>query len=478
MSEVYPVLLAGGSGTRLWPLSRKSYPKQFSNLIGTNSLFQQSALRLTSSEIIQFEPQIILTNSDFRFIVGEQLRDVDIESGTIFIEPEPKSTAPAVLAASCHAVKHDYNAVLLVAPSDHIIPDTEEFHRAIRKGLKQVEKGNLVTFGISPTHPETGYGYLELSNENNDHVDAIGVSSFVEKPELENAERMLETGKYLWNAGIFLFRARDMIAAFEKFDLNTLTLVRDAVSKSTEDLDFLRLHSKSWSELIPQSIDYAIMEKANNLVAVPYNHVWSDLGNWDAVWSEAGKDVHGNAKSGAVHLIDCKNSLLRAEHSTQQLVGLGLDNIIAIAMSDAVLVAQKDRAQDVTKVVELLKINAISQSEAFPKDHRPWGWFESLVLSECFQVKRICVHPGAALSLQSHRYRSEHWIVVEGIAKVTIDKNVKLIEAGASVYVPLGAKHRLENPGSKPMVLIEVQIGTYLGEDDIVRYEDLYSRNC
>ena len=477
MNKIFPVLLAGGSGTRLWPLSRKSYPKQFSNLSGGQTLFQQSALRLTSSAIVEFAPHITLTNSDFRFIVGEQLQAVGIDPGAILIEPEAKNTAPAILAASVFAMKNDPDAILLVAPSDHVIPATDAFHQAVRKGLDQASHGKLVTFGITPTHPETGYGYLELSSNAAVVSDLETVSRFVEKPDLENAERMLKSGNYLWNAGIFLFRARDMVDAFEIFDPATLELVTATVLEAKVDLGFLRLKPETWSNITANSIDYAIMEKVDNLVAVAYRSKWSDLGGWDAVWSESDKDENNNAVSHAAHAIDCENSLLRSENPSQQLVGLGLDNIIAISMPDAVLVANKDRAQDVKKVVDRLRENAVPQAEVFPKDYRPWGWFESLIISNRFQVKRICVNPGAILSLQSHKFRSEHWFIVDGTAKVTIDDQVELVEAGHSVYVPLGAIHRMENPGTHPMVLIEVQIGTYFGEDDIIRYEDVYARN-
>jgi len=477
MSTVYPVLLAGGSGTRLWPLSRKSYPKQFSNLMGGHTLFQQSAMRLTSSAIVEFAPHITLTNSDFRFIVAEQLQAVGIDPGTILIEPEAKNTAPAILAASVFAIKNDPDAVLLVAPSDHVISDNDAFHEAVKVGLDQVTNGKLVTFGIDPSHPETGYGYLELSKNTDVIRDVERVARFIEKPDLENAERMLKSGKYLWNAGIFLFRARDMVDAFKQFDPVTLNLVHEAVAQVSVDLGFLRLQPEAWSKLVPDSIDYAVMEKADNLVAVAYRSKWSDLGGWDAIWSETHKDENGNAVSDAAHAVSCENSLLRSENSSQQLIGLGLNNIIAVAMPDAVLVANKDHAQDVKKVVDRLKKLAVPQAEVFPKDHRPWGWFESLILSEYFQVKRICVNPGASLSLQSHKFRSEHWIVVEGVAKVTIDDRVELVEAGQSVYVPQGAIHRMENDGTSQMILIEVQIGTYFGEDDIVRYEDVYARS-
>jgi mannose-1-phosphate guanylyltransferase / mannose-6-phosphate isomerase len=474
VGKITPVLLAGGYGTRLWPLSRKSYPKQFSSLIGTASLFQESALRLQTSPALEFKELVTLTNTDFRFIVREQLEAVGIDFGSILIEPSAKNTAPAILAASLVACKEDPNAVLLVCPSDHLIPDQRAFHATVANGLSAVEAGNLVVFGIEPTRPEIGYGYLELEQAGT--MDATKLKRFVEKPVKKVAEEMFNSGKYLWNAGIFLFQAKDLLEAFEAYCPNLLQPVSEALENSKHDLGFLRLDPKSWNACEDISIDYAVMEQSSNLMAVPFSGEWSDLGEWGAVWDAQGPDATGVVTSEGATAIECKNVLLRSENSNQQLVGLGLEDIVAIAMPDAVLVVHKNRVQDVKNVVTNLKKQNVSQAEIFPKDHRPWGWFETLTIQGRFQVKRILVHPGAALSLQSHHHRSEHWIVVEGTAKVTIDDCDKLVTEGESVYIPLGAVHRMENPGIVPMVLIEVQTGAYLGEDDIIRYEDVYDR--
>ena len=474
--QIIPVLLAGGSGTRLWPLSRKSYPKQFAKIIGEETLFQSSAQRLTSSDNLAFAPHCTLTNSNYRFIISEQFQEVGIDPGPILIEPQAKNTAASILAASIFTRAKDKNAVLLVAPSDHVIPDKDAFHKAIRVGLSHVQKQKIVTFGVAPTHPETGYGYLELSMASLDEHGSADLKSFVEKPDLQKAQQILEAGNYLWNAGIFLFRAQDMIDAFNIYAPETLKLVSQAVDEAGLDLGFVRLAEVPWSQLSNISIDYAIMEQAQNLVAVPFRSRWSDLGGWDTVWSESKPDALGNVISESAHAIECTNSLLRSESAHQQIVGIGLNEIIAVSMPDAVLVASKECAQDVKTAVAVLKSKEIDQAEVFPKDHRPWGWFESLALGDSFQVKRICVKPGAALSLQSHKHRSEHWVVVEGTAKVTIDEEVKLVDRGHSVFVPLGAKHRMENPNKSLLVIIEVQLGSYLGEDDIIRYEDVYAR--
>ena len=470
---ITPVLLCGGSGTRLWPLSRKSYPKQFVPLVGNETLFQASAKRLQGTS---FDKPVIVTNSDFRFIVTEQLTEEGIDPGAILIEPSRRNTAPAVLAAALWQAKQNPDALLLVAPSDHVVPDAPAFRAAVEIGCEAAKEGKMVTFGIKPTHPETGYGYLELAEEMAEGR-ALGLERFVEKPDADNAEKMVTSGQFLWNAGIFLFSVKTIIEAFKTHAPGLIAPVEAAVEEGKPDLGFLRLDPDAWARCEDISIDYAVMERSHNLAVVPFSAGWSDLGGWDAVWRESEQDDKGVATSGNATAIDCSNTLLRSEDETLEVVGIGLDNVIAVAMPDAVLVADASRAQDVRKAVSALKEKDALQAEAFPRDHRPWGWFESLVIGKRFQVKRIVVHPGAALSLQSHHHRSEHWIVVEGTARVTVDDDVQLVTENQSVYIPLGAVHRMENPGKVPMVLIEVQTGSYLGEDDIIRYEDVYARS-
>ena len=472
--DINPVLLCGGSGTRLWPLSRKSYPKQFAQLIGRETLFEASCRRLSGPG---FAPPIVLTNADFRFIVTEQMASAGLHPAAILIEPEGRNTAPAVLAAALLATRSDPESLLLVAPSDHVVSDPEAFRAAVALGRQAADAGQIVTFGIKPSHAETGYGYLELAETPEADGSLVALSRFVEKPNAERAAEMVASGRYLWNSGIFLFTAQTILAAFRAHAPFLIDPVQRAVDAVESDLDFLRIAPGPWSEVESISIDYAVMERADNLSVVPFSGGWSDLGGWDAVLRTSGPDDRGVFTAGAATAIDCDNTLLRSEDDGLEVVGIGLKNVIAVAMPDAVLVAAVDRAQDVRSAVSALKGKRAKQATEFPKDHRPWGWFESLVVGDRFQVKRIHVHPGAALSLQSHHHRSEHWIVVKGTAKVTVDEDVRLVSENQSVYIPLGARHRLENPGKVPMVLIEVQTGSYLGEDDIIRYEDVYDRD-
>ena len=473
--DIHPLLLAGGSGTRLWPLSRKSYPKQFTKLMGEESLFQASARRLSGPG---FAAPSVITGADYRFVVTQQLAGIEIAAAATLIEPAGRNTAPAILAGALDLQARAPGALMLVAPSDHVIPDAAAFRAAVQAAVPAAEAGQLVTFGIRPDRAETGYGWLALGEKPDADFTPVAqpLKSFVEKPDAATAQSMLDGGTHLWNAGIFLFSTDAILAAFDAYHPEMLRLVREAVEAAAKDLGFLRLAPDPWAACADISIDYAVMEKAGNLAVVPYGGAWSDLGGWDAVWRESGPDETGVVTAGPATAIDCTDSLLRAEDGQQAVVGIGLHDVIAVAMPDAVLVAHKDRAQDVKQAVATLKTQGAKQAETLPRDYRPWGWYESLAVAGRFQVKRIHVHPGAALSLQSHHHRSEHWIVVAGTAKVTVDDEVKLISENQSVYIPLGAVHRMENPGKVPMILIEVQTGSYLGEDDIVRYDDIYAR--
>lgn len=471
MNNIHPVLLCGGAGTRLWPLSRKQYPKQFSVKWGEHTLYQQSALRMVGEG---FMPPTVVTAEDYRFIASEQLREIDLHNGALLVEPSSKNTAPAILAAALKILQDDPSAIMLVAPTDHLIPDMQAFQSTVKRAEAAATTGYLVTFGIQPDRPETGYGYLQLGEQLDAEIRVL--SSFVEKPSEADAQAMLASGNFLWNAGIFMFKGTALVDAFKQYAPEILEMVAQSLDQASNDLDFFRLEKTTWNQLPSISIDYAIMEKAHNLTAIPYTGSWSDLGDWQAIHRELPSDDQGMVTTGPSTAIDCSNSMLRAESDTQQLVGIGLENMLVVAMPDAVLVADTTKAQNVKQAVSILKQNGIKQSEGFSRDNRPWGWYETLALSDRFQVKRIVVKPGGCLSLQSHFHRSEHWVVVAGTARITIDEEIKLVTENESVYIPLGAVHRMENPGKLPMILIEVQTGTYLGEDDIVRYEDKYAR--
>lgn len=469
---IHPVILCGGSGTRLWPVSRQSFPKQFSRLVGEESLFQATARRLSGA---QFAAPVIVTSAEFRFVVRDQLADIGVTPAAVLIEPAARNTAPAVLAATLWLERQAPGALMLVAPSDHLIPDPASFRAAAVAAASRAAQGGIVTFGITPTAPETGYGYLELADPAVPG-QAAALSRFVEKPALALAEQMAASGRHLWNAGIFLFRTKVMAEAFARLAPELVGPVGRALDAAEPDLTFLRLAPAAWNEAPSISLDYAIMERASDLWAVPYGGGWTDLGGWAAIWSEGDADAAGVVQEGKVLALDCSDSLLRSEDEALQLVGIGLEGIIAVAMPDAVLVAAKSDAQRVKDAVEVLKQRQVSQATSFHRDRRPWGWFETLAEGDRFKVKRIVVLPGGVLSLQSHRFRAEHWIVVAGTARVTLGDRVTLVAENQSIYIPLGEKHRLENPGQSPMILIEVQTGSYFGEDDITRYEDIYAR--
>ncbi len=470
---ITPIIMAGGSGTRLWPISRKCFPKQFTMLFDDQSLFQATVQRFKSKI---FDRPMIMTNRELRFIVSEQLEFAGIEPTQIVVEPSGKNTAPPVLVA---ALMNELtpSQLLLVVPSDHIIGDTDAFHRAVENAMPAAGIGQIVTFGVQPKRPETGYGYIELPPNALEHSGQfIDVLSFVEKPNLQAAKLMQQTADYFWNTGIFLFRVDTIIEAFSALDPGMVKSCRAALAGAKRSGGYLNIDDEYWSQCSDISIDYAIMEKVDNLSVVPFKSSWSDLGSWKSVMQESDKSQDGNVLYGGATAIGCTDTQLRAEDDKIQLVGLGLEGVTAIATSDAVLVAKTDDSERVKEVIETLKLNNIKQAEEFNRSHRPWGYFEQLSRGDRYQVKRIVVKPKASLSLQSHSFRAEHWIVVEGAAVVTINDRQKRLTENQSVYVPLGAVHRLENTEDTPLCLIEVQSGSYLGEDDITRYKDKYSR--
>lgn len=467
---VFPVIMCGGSGTRLWPVSRKSYPKQFSPLFPGGSLFQRTLTRLKDRG--HADP-LLLTNEDFRFIVAEQMDEVGVGATRIIVEPVGRNTAPAVCVAARIVAEQDPDGVLLVLPSDHLIADEDAFAAATVAAVEAAREGQLVTYGIRPDRPETGYGYIEAEEADRDGAQPF--IRFIEKPDSDRAAEMVADGRFLWNSGMFVFSVRAILDAFTTSAPRVYAACDAAIDLGREDLFFFRLDGDAYAENPDISIDYAIMEHVRGTV-VPVDCGWNDLGSWATVWQEMPRNEGDTAAGDNTVAIDCTGSLLRSDHPDIQLVGVGLKNIAAIATRDAVLVADMNRTQDVRLAVEALKARGVAQATEFPRCYRPWGWYETLALGDRFQVKQIMVKPGGQLSLQSHVHRAEHWVVVAGSARVTVDDDVRLLSENESVYIRLGAVHRLENPGKIDLHLIEVQSGAYLGEDDIVRYQDVYAR--
>lgn len=471
MTTITPILLCGGAGTRLWPVSRKGHPKQFGAAGGGDSLFRQALARLSGPG---FAAPVIATAEDYRFVAAGQTAGLP-PPAAILLEPFPRNTAPAVMAAVLHVARRDPQALVLVAPCDHAIPDGAAFRDAVRAAAPAALGGRIVTFGIVPTRAETGYGWLELDGDPAAHAP-VPLRRFVEKPGAEAAARMLAGGRHLWNAGCFLFAADTLVAAARRQAPDILSLAAEALAGAVPDLGFLRLAPGPWARARAVSIDVAVMEGATNLSVMPFAGRWSDLGDWEAMAREGAPDPQGNILQGSVTAMDCGGSVLRSEEGGPDLVAIGLTDLLAVATPDAVLVAHRSRAQEVGQAVAALRRRGARSADAFPRDHRPWGWFDRLVAGDGFQVKRIHVNPGAALSLQSHAHRAEHWVVVAGTARVTVGATVSLLAENQSAYIPRGTRHRLENPGNRPAVLIEVQTGPYLGEDDITRYADAYAR--
>ena len=464
---IRPVILAGGTGTRLWPVSRASYPKQFVSLTEEMTLFQATARRLTGPG---FLPPLVVTAEPFRFVVLEQLEDIGVEAAGVLIEPTPKNTGPAVAAVLAWMAEHDPEGVMLIAPSDHEISDAAGFRDSVQQA-SAVACDHIVTFGIIPTCAETGFGWLELGEGADTGAETPQpLAGFVEKPKAEIADKMLSSRQFLWNAGMFLAQRAVLHDAYVKTAPKTLSVAEAAYAQGRADLGFYRLAEEPWEEAEALSIDYAVMEHVKTLKVQPWAGGWSDLGSWDAVARS------GSGTQGDVTAQDCENSYLVAGGGVH-LAAIGLEDMVAIAMPDAVLIAPRDRAQDVGRVVGAMKEEGVTQATEFPKEHRPWGWFETLVLGDRFHVKRIVVKPGGRLSLQSHRRRAEHWVVVEGTVYVTISGEKRRLGENQSLYVPVEAQHRLENESDTNAVLIEVQTGAYLGEDDIVRYDDVYARD-
>jgi mannose-1-phosphate guanylyltransferase/mannose-6-phosphate isomerase len=471
-AQIHPVILSGGAGTRLWPLSRASYPKQLLKLSSERTMLQDTVARGLSD--VGFAAPVLVCNEDHRFLVDDQLQQVGIKPQAILLEPMARNTGPAIAAAALWLLARDPDALMLVQPSDHVIASPTDFHRAVMRGLAAAQEGRLVTFGIKPVRPDTGYGYIQSGEalENGDGV--FGVDRFVEKPDRETAQRFVDSGAFFWNSGIFLLSARSYLGELSRINPNMLNACERAVRDGQEDLAFFRLSAAPFGEAPALSIDHAVMEHTSRAAVVPVDMAWSDVGSWPALRDIATSDGQGNVLQGDVLAERVTNSYIRSEG--RLVAAVGLDNVVVVATDDAVLVADADAAMEVSGIVSRLRGQNRSESQQHVTCHRPWGHYRSVDAGDRFQVKRITVKPGAKLSLQKHYHRAEHWVVVHGTAMVQRGEERMLVRENESVYIPIGTEHRLENPGKLPLQLIEVQSGPYLGEDDIVRVSDSYGR--
>jgi mannose-1-phosphate guanylyltransferase/mannose-6-phosphate isomerase len=468
--KVTPVILSGGSGIRLWPLSRKQYPKQYLPLAGDNTMLQETITRL--SDLENLTDPIIVCNADHRFLVAEQCQQIEIKNPTILLEPVGRNTAPAIAAAALQSLKISDDIVLLVLSADHVIQDIDAFHEAINIARNQAQEGKLTTFGIVPIDANTGYGYIKSSKNNTD--GAYKVEEFVEKPDLKTAKSYLRQGNYLWNSGMFMFKAEALIDELTAHSPDIVKAVSSAVKNATQDLDFIRLEESSFSLSPGESIDYALMEKSNNVVVVPLDAGWSDVGSWSTLYDIGEKDSSGNVLKGDVIAKDTTNTYIYASH--HMVTSVGVDSLIVIDTPDATFIASQDRVHEVKLIVESLQKKGRDEAHSNRKVYRPWGWYDSIEVGKHFQVKRLHVNPGAKLSLQMHHKRAEHWVVVSGRATAINGEAVLTLTEGDSTFIPVGTTHGLENKTNEQLEIIEVQSGTYLGEDDIVRFEDIYGR--
>ena len=466
---IVPVILSGGSGTRLWPLSRKLYPKQFISLVNNTSLFQDTIIRLPD----EASNPLIICNEEHRFLVAEQLRQIKSRNRGIILEPIGKNTAPAIAIAAMSLLKDMEDPILLVLSADHLIDNNKKFHNSIKIAKKIAEKGKMVALGVQPNKPEIGYGYIEVDNsKNNEYYNII---SFTEKPNLENAQKYLNSGNYYWNSGIFMFKALTYLKELKKYEPKIYNICKKSCIKAPKDLDFIRLDNEEFYKCPDKSIDYAVMEKTNDGVVVPFDGTWSDIGSWQALWDSKSKDSNKNVIEGDVILSKVKNSYI---YSSNRLVSVNdLSDLVIIDTQDALLVSSKKSSQDIKYIVKKLKNDNRSEPDIHRKVYRPWGYFDSIDCGIGFQVKRIFVNQGAKLSLQKHLYRAEHWVIVKGIALVTCGEEKFKLKENQSTYIPKGEIHRLENNGDEILEIIEIQTGEYLGEDDIIRLEDDYERS-